>query len=99
MVNNGLAKTKEYAYFFVTVIKSCVLKYVLRVPYNSSSEGFGLLLGPANTVVAMEKVEAGRMVLNAGCGGPPKLSAGDMERFMTAELTVMRGSDGGGVLP
>lgn len=94
MVNDESINTKEYAYFFVTVIKSWVLKYVLRASYSSSSEGFGLLLGPANTVVAMEKVEVGRTVLNAG-GCPPKLSAGDMARLKVVD---MRGS-GGGILP
>lgn len=91
----ALTNRKEHAYFFVTVIKSCVLRYFLSVSYNSSSEGFGLLLGPANTVVAMEKVDVGRTALNAGCGGPPRLSAGDMDRFMIAEFTVMRGSGRG----
>ena len=99
MVSDGLPNMKEHTYFFVTVIKSCVLRYVLRASYNSSSEGFGLLLGPANTVVAIENVDIGRMLLDAGCGGPPKFSAGDIERFMVAELTDMRWSGGGGDLP
>lgn len=73
-------RTKKKTYFLATgVIKSCVLRYqyLLSVSCDGpSSDGFGLSLGPAYTVVAIENVDIGRT-----CGvPPPKLSAGNIDR-------------------
>ena len=55
------------------------------------------MLGPANTVVAIENVDMGRTPPLKG-RGPPKLWAGDMERLKApADATFIRES--GGVMP
>ena len=54
----------------MTVIKSCVLKYVFKALYSSSSEGLGFRLGPANgfTDVASENVDVGLGSMPRGPG-------------------------------
>src|ERR1700733_913859 len=50
-------------YFFVTVIRSCVPKYVLRTVSSSSSEGSAFWLGPCGNGFAVgfiENVDIGR---------------------------------------
>jgi hypothetical protein len=93
-------------YFFVTVIKSWVLRYCRKALTSSSSLGLGFMLGDgvANgfTDVAIENVDIGRPACIPGAIGGAKSPAWDplVLPSMLSDITVLRGAIGMlGIIP
>lgn len=93
----NLAMIASRAVFFVTVIRSWVLRYVRNALYSSSSVGLGLRLGAANalTEVAIENVDIGRASPRVGGNNPnpPGCDPEPVSIFML-DIIVARGSAG-----
>lgn len=95
-------------HFFVTVMRSCVLKYWRKALMSSSSVGFGFMLGDGVakgfTDVAIENVDMGRPLCMPGAMGGAKSPACEplaLPPNMPMDMTVLRGAMGitGGIMP